>query len=287
MFYWVNVAVLLNLSVFQYVASYKPVVIIHGVLDVASSMDFLASYIRKAHPGTEVHVLAAYDGYESLRPLWQQVQKFGQLLSAIMNKSSDGIHLVGYSQGGLIARGVLSTQQHNIHSMISLSSPQMGQYGDTDYIHILFPNYVKANLYKFFYSRLGQKVSIGNFWRDPHHMDLYRNYSAYLAVLNNETSNPLSNEFKQNFVLLKQLVLIGGQDDGVITPWQSSHFGFYDANEQIVEFKNQSIYQLDSFGLQTLFKRGCLLTHSVAGVKHLDWHKNSTVIERYILPYLT
>ena len=38
---------------------------------------------------------------------------------------------------------------------------------------------------------------------------------------------------KKNFLRIKQLVLIGGPDDGVIMPWQSSIFGFYDYNNNI------------------------------------------------------
>ena len=30
-------------------------------------------------------------------------------------------------------------------------------------------------------------------------------------------------EYKKNFLKIKQLVLIGGPDDGVITPWQSRY----------------------------------------------------------------
>ncbi|KAF3839507.1 hypothetical protein F7725_018224, partial [Dissostichus mawsoni] len=45
--------------------------------------------------------------------------------------------------------------------------------------------------------------------------------------------------WRENFLRIKKLVLIGGPDDGVITPWQSSHFGFYDSNETIVEMRNQ------------------------------------------------
>ena len=30
-----------------------------------------------------------------------------------------------------------------------------------------------------------------------------------------------SERFKENFLRIKNLVLIGGPDDGVITPWQS------------------------------------------------------------------
>lgn len=36
----------------------------------------------------------------------------------------------GYSQGGLVARALIqSTNKHNIHTFVSLSSPQGGQYG--------------------------------------------------------------------------------------------------------------------------------------------------------------
>jgi alpha/beta superfamily hydrolase len=36
----------------------------------------------------------------------------------------------GYSQGGLIARGILEQfPNHNVDTFISLSSPQAGQYG--------------------------------------------------------------------------------------------------------------------------------------------------------------
>ena len=87
-------------------------------------------------------------------------------------------------------------------------------------------------------------------------------------------------EWKQNFLRIKKLVLIGGPDDGVITPWQSrlissvshvllncgesvavtcllcllsySQFGFYDDNETVVEMKNQDV--------SGLFTVKCLLS---------------------------
>ncbi|KAK7076507.1 holo-[acyl-carrier-protein] synthase, partial [Halocaridina rubra] len=81
------------------------------------------------HPGTEVHVLDMLHGWKSLAPLWYQVKNFYTSLLPVMNNASDGIILIGYSQGGIISRGIVEAMEHNITTFISLSSPQAGQYG--------------------------------------------------------------------------------------------------------------------------------------------------------------
>ena len=48
-------------------------------------------------------------------------------------------------------------------------------------------------------------------------MDLYEKDNVFLPAL----ENPRNSSYKSNFVKLEKLVLIGGPDDGVITPWQS------------------------------------------------------------------
>ena len=50
-------------------------------------------------------------------------------------------------------------------------------------------------------------------------------------------------EYKRNFLRVKQVVAIGGPDDGVITPWQSSQFGFYDKNETVLPYTEQVVRQ--------------------------------------------
>lgn len=56
---------------------------------------------------------------------------------------------------------------------------------------------------------------------------------------------------KKNFLRIKQLVLVGGPDDGVIIPWESSMFGYYDSklnirmmNDQNVCLYNNGMYHL-------------------------------------------
>lgn len=56
---------------------------------------------------------------------------------------------------------------------------------------------------------------------------------------------------------------------------------------QVVEMRDRNIYKHDLFGLKTLDDAGKLDIHKLSGIHHFDWHKNLTVIDEYILPYLT
>ncbi|TKS88381.1 40S ribosomal protein S5 40S ribosomal protein S5, N-terminally processed [Collichthys lucidus] len=213
---------LLGACLWAAVVGYKPVIIVHGLFDSSGDFINLQRFINESHPGTNVTVIDLFDRSASLEPMWTQVEGFKAAIYPIMQNAADGVHFICYSQGGLVCRGILSTlSDHNVQSFISLSSPQAGQYGDTDYLKYLFPQFVKSNLYHICYTAIGQRISICNYWNDPHHRDLYVNSSDYLALLNSERANPNSTEWKKNFLKIKTLVLIGGPDDGVITPWQS------------------------------------------------------------------
>ncbi|GFS09127.1 lysosomal thioesterase PPT2 [Elysia marginata] len=284
------VSLLLLLSLFGCAShAQKDVVFMHGILASASEFDYFTDLIKQHRPGTRVYAVNMYEGFSSVLGLWEQVagiqDKYGPILSST---SSDGVVLISYSQGGIISRGILQSMKHNIETYISLSGPLAGQFGDTYYLRFLFPLFIKDNIYRLFYSDFGQDISVGNYWNDPHHQSLYRNYSTYLGLLNNETFfvNPQSKEFRQNFLRLKNMVLVGGPDDGVITPWQSSHFGVYDANETVQPMEKQKWYQNDAFGLKTLNKAGRLHIHTVANITHIHWHRTKMVFDKFILPWL-
>ncbi|KAG5856608.1 lysosomal thioesterase PPT2-A-like [Anguilla rostrata] len=270
------------------VVGYKPVIIVHGLFDGSRELAHLTRFISKSHPGTNVTVIDLFDYEASLMPMWKQVQGFKQAVRSILQNAVDGVHLICFSQGGLVCRGIVSTlPDHNIHSFISLSSPQGGQYGDTEYLKYAFPKFLKRLVYKICYRSVGQKLSICNYWKDPHHIDQYVKGNDYLALLNSERLNPSAAVWKKNFLRIKKLVLIGGPDDGVITPWQSSHFGFYDENEEVVEMKDQDVYVKDVFGLKTLDARGDLVVCVFPGVKHTSWHSNEAVYYDCIDKWLT
>ncbi|XP_041963465.1 lysosomal thioesterase PPT2-like isoform X2 [Alosa sapidissima] len=238
---------------------YKPVIIVHGLFDGPKQFEILKRFITKSHPGTIVSVIDLYNHLFSLEPLWKQVEGFKNAVYPIMQSATDGIHLICFSQGGLVCRGLIATlDNHNVHSLILLSSPLAGQYGDTAYLK-LFPKLLKSEIYHFCYTRWGQRVSICNYW----------------------------NGWRENVLRIKTLILIGGPDDGVITPWQSSLFGFYDKNENIVGMKDMDWYIKDVFGLKTLHSRGDLKEYIYSGVLHTKWHANYTVYNESIDEWLT
>ncbi|XP_074875364.1 lysosomal thioesterase PPT2 [Buteo buteo] len=122
---------------------------------------------------------------------------------------------------------------------------------------------------------------------DPHHRELYLNSKRLPRPPQRRAAAPQRSEWKRNLLRIQSLVLIGGPDDGVITPWQSSLFGFYDANETVQEMRAQAVYLQDTFGLKTLEARGDLGGCTVPGVGHTAWHSNRSVYEHCIRPWLT
>ncbi|KAI4465820.1 palmitoyl-protein thioesterase/dolichyldiphosphatase 1 [Holotrichia oblita] len=65
-----------------------------------------------------------------------------------------------------------------------------------------------------------------------------------------------------------------------------SHFGFYNENVTVIDMKERDIYTKDLIGLKTLDKAGKLVLITVPGIDHFMWHKNLTIVDKYILPYL-
>lgn len=104
--------------------------------------------------------------------------------------------------------------------------------------------------------------------------------------MNNEALSTNSTSYKDALTKLRKMVLIGGPDDGVITPWQSSQFGYYDYNKTVVEMRDRDIYTKDAIGLKTLDRAGKLKLYTVPGIPHFEWHKNASLVDLFILPHL-
>ena len=141
-------------------------------------------------------------------------------IKLIMRKHQSGINMIGYSQGkwshdnstrhentlgGLIARGIIEKlHKHNIDTFISISAPQNGQYGETDFVRKLYPNIPRNSkkfLHKFFYTKPGQKISFAGYWRDPFNHRDYLSWSSYLADINGEKGQPIR-DYRSSFLMV-------------------------------------------------------------------------------------
>ena len=174
------------------------------------------------------------------------------------------------------------------------------------FLRLIFKVMLKRTAHRLFYTATGQRYSIANYWNDPHHQMGYLEHSSYLPYIDCIIPSNASSLYKSNFAQLDKLVLIGGPDDGVITPWQSryqvnslfdltiwfiplyssSQFGIFDQREAIVTMRKRAIYTQDLFGLKTLSMTRKLITYTMSGVSHHQWHHNLTVIDKFIIPHL-
>lgn len=78
---------------------FKPVIILHGVLDGAADLQNLAVFIKDAHPGTNVTIVNLFNEIESFKPLLEQVEVITAKVRPIMREAHDGVHIIGFSQG--------------------------------------------------------------------------------------------------------------------------------------------------------------------------------------------
>uniref|UniRef100_A0A8W8L241 palmitoyl-CoA hydrolase n=1 Tax=Magallana gigas TaxID=29159 RepID=A0A8W8L241_MAGGI len=171
----------------RFCAAYKPVVFIHGFNGTPEDGNLIKDIIQKMHPGTLYYTANAFNRTDTVKPLWEEVAIVKPQLVKYMEAHPDGIHLICYSQGGLVCRGLLSTiPDHNVDTLIAVSSPMAGIYGGFKGL----PECIRRNLYRLLYSKMGQRNFLGNYWKDPHHLELYEKFSDFLAPLNNDSISP-------------------------------------------------------------------------------------------------
>lgn len=280
----------------------------HGIISREPAYMRLEKFIREAHNGTQVHLITSHQGLKSIfTSMEEQLEAMTAEIERI--KRDHEIrehHLLCFSQGTLLCRAYLMrTPDHRVRNFISLSGPIFGEYGLTMLASWIPGPWVLERAWKVMYSEKAQNsLSIANYWRDPFNYDVYLANNTFLPRLNNETHNTRANEHRENFLQISKLILIGGPHDGVIEPWQSSIFGFYEiqqdreederyqsaeerlAKTRIVPMEEQMIYKEDTFGLRTLNEQGRLHVHVMEKVIHVFWTKSRRVFDECIVQYL-
>ncbi|GIQ89048.1 palmitoyl-protein thioesterase 1 [Kipferlia bialata] len=109
------------------------------------------------------------------------------------------------------------------------------------------------------------------YWKDPLRLDEYLEYSCYLAPLNCEIESARNSTLAEHVTNLELLALFGDQSDGVIMPFQSAFFGFYENGTNVVlPLERSELYLNDYIGLAELDRTGRLL-QATSGLPHTHY----------------
>ena len=132
-----------------------------------------------------------------------------------------------------------------------------------------------------------------NYFMDSVNYDLYLKNIHFFPDLNNERgSNATKERRKKNFIQLRRLVMIGGPHDGIVVPWQSELFGFFDDKgytkdeKNILSMNQTRFYKEDLFGLKTLDENNAITMHNVPNVNHFEFLGKEEVLEQYVVPVI-
>jgi palmitoyl-protein thioesterase len=149
-------------------------------------------------------------------------------------------------------------------------------------------NLIENYTYKLLYSSMFQKyVSFAGYWHDPLHHQEYLAKCSFLPYLNNEVDHDLAALYKKNICSLNCMVLVKSDNDDIIDPVESCHFGFYKEGDpyQMVTLEESTLYKEDRLGLKTLAETGRLFLKE-ATCTHTNYQEDETNFVENTLPFV-
>lgn len=172
-------------------------------------------------------------------------------------------------------------------NLISFGGPQQGVFGlpDCPSLSSSTCEHLRELLnYGAYLTWMQDFLVQATYWHDPLHEDKYRNYSTFLADINNEVV--VKQEYIENLKSLKRLVLVKFINDTIVVPKESEWFGFYRSGQdtEVVGMEETSLYQENRLGLKSMSDSGQLVLLETEG-NHLQFTKEWFV--KNILPILT
>ncbi|KAJ8575798.1 hypothetical protein ON010_g3416 [Phytophthora cinnamomi] len=298
-----------------------PIIFFHGLSENATIVDnFAANLTAEGRTIVSLSFCQSSCSFESLAT--QVPLAVAAVREVVTNNSAfdDGYIFLAYSQGGAISRAVMEEMDdHQVKRYISMAGVQNGIFvgpNDADtlvargtgFLNIFLPredifNFstfapeeaygtMQHDLVQFALENQGlqYEYSYFNLQRSPQ-FSSWASSNVFLPVVNNvNPCLPGNNQCifdqrrrKANFLKVESAYFFSSPQDGVITPWQSSHFGRYSEvqsvdeieanfkNLSIIDMKNTLEYSSDTFGLRTLDERGGLFLPTVDNITHICW----------------
>jgi len=212
--------------------------------------------------------------------VWQQLMK------------SNRIVLVGFSQGGLLLRGLLKTQcldplLPRIDRLITFGGPHSGVFGmpdcsqfDTKY-EILIKSceflqkldeitHKGPSLYDIFmYTELAEfAFSAASYWNSPNNPSETK---TWLAEIDNQNDFDLNGDRYLSRKLNRGLVLISFGLEATVLPPISAAFGYWDSNaKNWINYNQTQLYLNDWIGLRELDEKNLVKFYTIENEPHMS-----------------
>ena len=273
---------------------YRSVVLMHGLNQDHGSLRQLVRWLGDAMPGVHVRNLEVGEGRldSYFGDLNAQTRAICSAL-ATAPALAGGFNAIGVNQGALLLRAyVQRCNSPPVHTYVSLGGPQCG-VTSVPSLHDPLADAVMRNG-AFFNSpdkgastsiHVQQRLTVSQYWRDPHQLDGYLNESSFLADLNNE--RPLKNDsYRHALLSLNAMVLLRFEDDDIIAPRDSCWFSCLAprSRRRMVPLEESELYEQDWIGLRGLREAGRLHLLSKPG-RHLSFNRSyftRSIVEPYL-----
>ncbi|KAJ3356303.1 Palmitoyl-protein thioesterase 1 [Entophlyctis luteolus] len=176
---------------------------------------------------------------------------------------ADGFNAIGFSQGGQFLRAYVETCDDGprVHNLITYGSQHMGiadapNCADKDDAQCSLMRRLLRN--GAYLPWIQQRVVQAQYFKDPRNYAGYLAQSLFLAKINNEVAASRNTAYRDAVAALNRLVLIKFADEATVVPAETSWFGYYDEDLNIVEMVQQQLYIEDWIGIRSLNENGRL-----------------------------
>jgi palmitoyl-protein thioesterase len=220
--------------------------------------------ISKYFPGFDVKCIET--GFGSFGSFDEQIATGCSLLDKEADYLSQGFTLVGFSQGGLIARGILQRCDigKHVRRLVTIGGPHMG----VAIVPFTAPdNFVNKILIPMclHFPTSRTAVTPCGYIRSLRFYDTYAKSHNTVLDLNNELQvNP---QYKERILGLELFMAIGFDNDQMIQPKNTAIFGFYQNKkyDSLVNLEQTFLYSLDVLGIKEFNESGRLFRCTVPG----------------------
>jgi len=272
-----------------------PVVLYHGMGDTCCFSFSLGAFSKtlKHLLGDDVYVKSIRIGknviedYESgyfVHPNKQVEEACRQIAND--EQLRNGYNAIGFSQGGQFLRAVAQRcSSPRMNNLISLGGQHQGVFGIPSCPSLSYKacENIRLLLNSVAYSSWVQNYLVqATYWHNPLEEEEYKNYSTFIAEINNERE--INEDYIRNLASLNKIVLVKFTQDSLVQPRESQWFQFYTPKQdkEIQPFEASNAAK--NLRLEPLLKQNKIVFLESEG-DHLQFTKEW--FQRNIYPYLS